>query len=89
MALEIRSRLPLPSLARGRWLQIGACAVLAVAWYRGGETPPGVLSEGVVGGDHAAGDPQADTERAVETPRVPPPGRFGPVAGVVGAGAFP
>ncbi|MFO1456807.1 MAG: peptidoglycan DD-metalloendopeptidase family protein [Steroidobacteraceae bacterium] len=69
MALEIRSRLPLPSLARSRWLQIGACAVLAVAWYRGGETPPGDASLG--SGDTAgaamatvAGDPALAGARA-------------------------
>ncbi len=32
MPLEIRSRLPFPSLPKARWLQIGACALLAAGW---------------------------------------------------------
>ena len=40
MPLEIRSHLPFSSLPRTRWLQIGACAVLAIGWMRSLETPP-------------------------------------------------
>ena len=40
MPFEIRSRLPFPSLQKTRWLQVGACAVLALAWFRSIEAPP-------------------------------------------------
>ncbi len=39
MPFEIRSGLPFSTLPKTRWLQIGACAVLAFAWLRSFDAP--------------------------------------------------
>jgi murein DD-endopeptidase MepM/ murein hydrolase activator NlpD len=67
MPLEIRSRLPFPSLPRTRWLQVGACALLALAWFRAGDDPG---SSGAPGAGAAGVAAQASTERVAQrTPR--------------------
>ncbi|MCP5339827.1 MAG: M23 family metallopeptidase [Sinobacteraceae bacterium] len=56
MPPEIRSRLPFPSLSKARWLQIGACALLAAGW---------LLSRGSAPQDTPAADAlQAGTDAA-------------------------
>lgn len=39
MPFELRSGAPFSSLPKTRWLQVGACALVAFAWFRPGDAP--------------------------------------------------
>ncbi len=78
MPLEIRSGLPFSSLRKTRWLQVGACALVAIAWVRSIDPPATAPAGDVpVAATDAAAAPQAFGEASRFDSRVrgfPQPG---------------
>ena len=69
MPLEIRSGLPFSSLRKTRWLQVGACALVAIAWVRSIDPPATAPAGDVpVAATDAAAAPQAFGEASDSTP---------------------